>query len=139
MDALFINRLITKIIKFKVYELVHKLRWYHEFTSSFRFMDFLFWKRYFMKKFKNLDKRNVNQVENDITKKWDEMDLLDKSINNRKDNDTFVFYDGPATANGMPGAHHMLAKILKDTFCKYETMQGKKVLRKVGWDTRLTG
>ena len=88
-----------------------------------------------MKKFKNLDKRNVNQVENDITKKWDEMDLLDKSINNRKDNDTFVFYDGPATANGMPGAHHMLAKILKDTFCKYETMQGKKVLRKVGWDT----
>ncbi len=52
-----------------------------------------------------------------------------------ENNDNFVFYDGPATANGMPGLHHMVAKILKDTFCKYKTMQGYKVLRKVGWDT----
>lgn len=47
----------------------------------------------------------------------------------------FVFYDGPATANGHPGLHHMVAKFLKDTICKYKTMQGYKVLRKVGWDT----
>src|SRR5574344_2552341 len=96
-------------------------------------MNFYFGKGMFM--FKSLDKRSVNLVESDITKKWDEMDLLNKSIDLRKDDKTFVFYDGPATANGMPGAHHMLAKILKDTFCKYETMQGHKVLRKVGWDT----
>jgi len=59
--------------------------------------------------------------------------LLQKTIDNR--DDYFVFYDGPATANGMPGIHHMLAKLLKDTICKYKTMQGYKVLRKVGWDT----
>ena len=52
-----------------------------------------------------------------------------------KSNNYFVFYDGPATANGHPGLHHMVAKFLKDSFCKYKTMQGYKVLRKVGWDT----
>ena len=67
--------------------------------------------------FKELDKRNVSEVEN------------------RKESENFVFYDGPATANGMPGVHHILAKLLKDTFCKYKTMKGYKVLRKVGWDT----
>lgn len=61
--------------------------------------------------------------------------ILDLTIENRKNSDNFVFYDGPATANGKPGIHHMLAKLLKDTFCKYKTMQGYKVLRKVGWDT----
>jgi len=59
--------------------------------------------------------------------------ILQKSIDQRKD--YFVFYDGPATANGMPGIHHMLAKLLKDSVCKYKTMKGYKVLRKVGWDT----
>src|SRR5574344_1235342 len=88
-----------------------------------------------MKEFKSLSKDNVNVVNERINKKWDDMDLLNKSISARSKDNNFVFYDGPATANGMPGAHHMLAKILKDTFCKYETMQGKKVLRKVGWDT----
>ena len=62
-------------------------------------------------------------------------DILKKCIDNRKDCENFVFYDGPATANGMPGLHHMMAKFLKDTFCKYKTMQGYRVLRKVGWDT----
>src|SRR5574344_89927 len=88
-----------------------------------------------MKEFKSLSKDNVNVVNERINKKWDDMDLLNKSISVRSEDNNFVFYDGPATANGMPGAHHMLAKILKDTFCKYETMQGKRVLRKVGWDT----
>ena len=52
-----------------------------------------------------------------------------------ENNETFVFYDGPATANGMPGVHHMLAKLLKDSFCKYKTMQGYRVVRKIGLDT----
>lgn len=88
-----------------------------------------------MKKFRKLDNRVVNEVEHDRLEKWEKDDLLNKTIENRKDKDNFVFYDGPATANGMPGVHHMLAKIVKDTFCKYKTMQGYKVLRKVGWDT----
>ena len=88
-----------------------------------------------MKEFKELDKRKLSLVEADILKKWKEENILEKTIENRKDNDNWVFYDGPATANGMPGLHHMLAKFLKDSFCKYETMKGHRVLRKVGWDT----
>ncbi len=85
--------------------------------------------------FKELNKEKVSTVEKARTTLWNQEKLLDQTINNRNQNDYFVFYDGPATANGMPGIHHMLAKILKDTFCKYKTMQGYKVLRKVGWDT----
>ena len=88
-----------------------------------------------MEKFKELEKKETYLVEEEILKKWQEEDILDKCIENRKDSKNFVFYDGPATANGMPGLHHMVAKFLKDSFCKYKTMQGYKVLRKIGWDT----
>ena len=86
-----------------------------------------------MKKFEEISKEKVSVVEKDILKVWKEQDILNKTIENRSED--FVFYDGPATANGMPGVHHMLAKFLKDTFCKYKTMQGFRVRRKVGWDT----
>lgn len=85
--------------------------------------------------FKKLRKGNTKDIELEILNEWKEKDILNKTIDNRKDSENFVFYDGPATANGKPGIHHMLAKELKDTFCKYKTMQGYKVLRKVGWDT----
>ena len=88
-----------------------------------------------MKNFKELDKRDVHEVETDILATWKKQDILNKTIDNRKNDENWVFYDGPATANGMPGLHHMVAKFLKDSFCKYQTMKGKKVLRKVGWDT----
>ena len=86
-------------------------------------------------RFEELDKRDNSEVEASITEGYIKSDILNKSINNRKDNYNFVFYDGPATANGMPGIHHMLSKLLKDTYCKYKTMRGYRVLRKVGWDT----
>ncbi len=86
-------------------------------------------------KFEKLEQGTINEVETRYSQKWDEMDILEKTIENRKGHDDFVFYDGPATANGMPGIHHMLAKLLKDTVCKYKAMQGYRVLRKVGWDT----
>ena len=85
--------------------------------------------------FKELKKGDVHNIELEIAKEWENEDILKKCIDNRKDCENFVFYDGPATANGMPGLHHMMAKFLKDTFCKYKTMQGYRVLRKVGWDT----
>ena len=88
-----------------------------------------------MKKFKELSKKKVSLVEKDILEKFKKEDILNKTIENRKGCENYVFYDGPATANGMPGVHHMLAKLLKDTFCKYKTMQGYRVVRKVGWDT----
>ncbi len=88
-----------------------------------------------MKKFESLDNREVALVEESIREKWIKDDILDKCIQNRNNDPYWVFYDGPATANGMPGLHHMVAKFLKDSFCKYKTMQGYKVLRKIGWDT----
>lgn len=88
-----------------------------------------------MKNFKELSDLKVSEVEKKISEKWEEQNILQKTIDNREGNKNFVFYDGPATANGMPGLHHMLAKFLKDTFCKYKTMQGYRVLRKAGWDT----
>ena len=70
-----------------------------------------------------------------MLKTWKKNNIFKKSIENRENNKTWVFYDGPATANGKPGIHHMVAKELKDVFCGYKTMRGYKVLRKVGWDT----
>ena len=83
--------------------------------------------------FKELKKEEISKVEESFTKYWKEENILQKSIDKGKD--YYVFYDGPATANGFPGLHHMVAKFIKDSICKYHTMQGKKVLRKVGWDT----
>jgi len=88
-----------------------------------------------MKDFKELDKRSVNEVELSILEKWKKQDILNKTIDNRTGKSDWVFYDGPATANGMPGLHHMVSKFLKDSFCKYQTMKGNRVLRKIGWDT----
>ena len=88
-----------------------------------------------MKKFESLNKGTPFEVEKKISDFWDEVDILNKSIELRNKKDNFVFYDGPAYANGFPGVHHMLAKILKDAFCKYKTMKGYRVERKVGWDT----
>ena len=87
-------------------------------------------------KFEKLTEGKVSEVEKKTLKKWGGVyKILNKTIDNRKDSEKFVFYDGPATANGFPGLHHMMAKFLKDSFCKYQTMKGHKVLRKVGWDT----
>ena len=88
-----------------------------------------------MEKFKELDKRKISEVEHDISAYWEENKIFEKTIENRSKDNNFVFYDGPATANGMPGLHHMLPKVLKDSFGKYQTMKGHRVLRKVGWDT----
>ena len=87
-------------------------------------------------KFKELDKREVSVVEDAIRESWGGINkITDKQTDMRKGCENFVFYDGPATANGMPGVHHILAKLLKDTFGKYKSMQGYRVVRKVGWDT----
>ncbi len=87
-------------------------------------------------KFEKLRVGKTSEIEKEIVKEWGGIEtILNKTIDNRKENEKFVFYDGPATANGFPGLHHMIAKFLKDSFCKYQTMRGHKVLRKVGWDT----
>ena len=87
-------------------------------------------------KFKELSKKPVSEVEQDIIDSWGGINSITEKQNElRKDAKTFVFYDGPAFANGFPGLHHMVSKNLKDAICKYHVMKGEKVLRKVGWDT----
>ena len=85
--------------------------------------------------FKELEKGKISEVEGKILAKWKEENILEKTIENRKDNETWVFYDGPIYANAKPGIHHVLAKTIKDSFCKYKTMKGYKVPRKIGLDT----
>ncbi|WP_430972688.1 isoleucine--tRNA ligase [Sunxiuqinia rutila] len=82
--------------------------------------------------YKQLD---LSQVNKDVLKKWEEDDTFHKSISTREGNETFVFYEGPPSANGMPGIHHVMARAIKDTFCRYKTMKGFRVHRKAGWDT----
>ncbi len=88
-----------------------------------------------MKNFKELSKKSTYENEKEIVERWKKLNIYQKTLDDTKNNDKFVFYDGPATANGYPGLHHMVSKFLKDSFCKYQTMKGNHVLRKIGWDT----
>ncbi len=86
--------------------------------------------------FKELSKKPVNEVEKEILKSWGGVEAIyNRQQEIHKDDERFVFFDGPATANGNPGLHHMVAKFLKDTFCKYKSMNNYNVVRKIGWDT----
>ena len=86
--------------------------------------------------FKELSKKKVSEVEQEIIDSWHGINEITKKQNElRKNAKNFVFYDGPAFANGFPGLHHMIAKNLKDAICKYHVMTGERVVRKVGWDT----
>jgi isoleucyl-tRNA synthetase len=82
-----------------------------------------------------LSNEKVAVVEDRISDFWESIDILNKSIKNRENSENYVFYEGPPTANGMPGIHHVISRVLKDTICKYKTMKGYRVLRKAGWDT----
>ena len=86
-------------------------------------------------KFEKLELGKISEIESKISDEWKKVDILEKCIKNREDKPTWVFYDGPIYANAKPGIHHVFAKSIKDAFCKYKTMQGYKVLRKIGLDT----
>lgn len=88
-----------------------------------------------MEKYESINKSSIKEREETIRNYWDEIDLLDLSIKFREGNESFVFYDGPPTANGKPGIHHVIARALKDAVCRYKTMKGYQVKRKAGWDT----
>lgn len=88
-----------------------------------------------MKRFPELSNEPVSQREMKISKYWEEIDLLRKSVETRDENKPYIFYEGPPTANGKPGIHHVMARTLKDLVCRYKTMEGYQVKRKAGWDT----
>lgn len=81
------------------------------------------------------EKLSYPELEHEILKFWDENDIFDKSLDNRKDAPYYSFYEGPPTVNGKPGVHHMMSRAIKDTVCRYKTMQGFHVRRQAGWDT----
>lgn len=85
--------------------------------------------------FKKLESGSIHEVESKFVKEWQEKDILEKTIKHREGCPDFVFYDGPIYANAKPGIHHVFAKTIKDAFCKYKTMSGYRVLRKIGLDT----
>ncbi len=88
-----------------------------------------------MKKFNEYNKFNLSDINKEVLKKWDEENVFAKSIEEREGAPAFVFYEGPPSANGMPGIHHVMARTIKDIVCRFKTMQGHQVLRKAGWDT----
>lgn len=84
---------------------------------------------------KNLSEKPISQLQAEQAQQWEQEDLLGKCVSTREGKPSFVFYEGPPTANGKPGIHHVMARTLKDSVCRYKTMKGYKVNRKAGWDT----
>ena len=78
---------------------------------------------------------HLPSMENEILKQWNDEQTFQKSVANRSECPEFVFYEGPPSANGMPGIHHVISRTLKDMVCRYKTMRGFQVNRKAGWDT----
>ncbi len=85
--------------------------------------------------FKNLSEKPIAQLQMEQADQWEKEDLLHKCVTTREGQPSFIFYEGPPTANGRPGIHHVIARTLKDSVCRYKTMQGFEVKRKAGWDT----
>ncbi|ODS89022.1 MAG: isoleucine--tRNA ligase [Chryseobacterium sp. SCN 40-13] len=88
-----------------------------------------------MKKFNEYKNLDLTAVADGVSKFWNENDIFRKSVEIREGKPEFVFYEGPPSANGMPGIHHVMARAIKDIFCRFQTQNGKKVFRKAGWDT----
>src|SRR4051812_45388563 len=84
------------------------------------------------REFKQLELAKIGE---EILDFWKEENIFEKSISSRPESNPFTFYEGPPSANGMPGIHHVMARSIKDIFCRYQTLKGKQVKRKAGWDT----
>ena len=87
------------------------------------------------RKFAERTKLNLSEVNREVLAQWDAEDVFHKSMTEREGCPSFIFFEGPPSANGHPGIHHVLARSLKDTFCRFKTMKGFQVKRKAGWDT----
>ena len=87
------------------------------------------------KKFKEYKGLNLPKLGEEVLEFWNEANIFEKSIAIREGSEPFVFFEGPPSANGLPGIHHVMARAIKDIFCRYKTQKGFKVDRKAGWDT----
>lgn len=86
-------------------------------------------------KYKEYKQLNLSKIADEVKHFWEEDNIFEKSLENRKDGMPYVFYEGPPSANGQPGIHHVMARTIKDLFCRFHTQKGKYVNRKAGWDT----
>ena len=78
---------------------------------------------------------NLSEIGKEVKKYWEKNEIFEKSLTSREGNPEYIFYEGPPSANGIPGIHHVMARAIKDLFCRYQTLKGKHVGRKGGWDT----
>jgi isoleucyl-tRNA synthetase len=88
-----------------------------------------------MNKYPEYSTLNLPKIAEEVLADWDRLSVFEKSVSSREGATPFVFYEGPPSANGMPGIHHVMSRTLKDIFCRWQTLQGKQVRRKAGWDT----
>src|SRR5210317_1747764 len=86
-------------------------------------------------KFREYKGLNLTKVANDTLAFWEKEQIFQKSISSRSEKKPYVFFEGPPSANGLPGIHHVMSRTIKDIFCRYKTLQGYRVKRKAGWDT----
>ena len=85
--------------------------------------------------FKDYKQLKLNTIATEILAFWETEKIFEKSIHSNEDSTPYIFYEGPPSANGLPGIHHVMARTIKDIFCRYKTQKGFKVERKAGWDT----
>ena len=88
-----------------------------------------------MMKFAEYNRFSLSDINKEVLAKWNADHLFEPNMKTREGMPSFVFYEGPPSANGMPGIHHVMARTIKDIFCRYKTMKGFHVKRKAGWDT----
>jgi len=86
-------------------------------------------------KYKEYKGLNLPNVAQEVLERWKTNNIFEKSVSSRDENKPFVFFEGPPSANGLPGIHHVMARSIKDIFCRYKTLKGYQVKRKAGWDT----
>ena len=85
--------------------------------------------------FSEYKKLNLSKICSETNSFWEKNQIFQKSVDSKNKNNRFVFYEGPPSANGMPGIHHVMARLVKDVFCRYQTLCGRRVERRAGWDT----
>lgn len=88
-----------------------------------------------LSKYREYENLDLTQIDKEILEYWKEHGIFEKSLKNREGRESFIFYEGPPSANGIPGIHHMISRTIKDIFCRYKTLKGYYVARKAGWDT----
>jgi isoleucyl-tRNA synthetase len=86
-------------------------------------------------KYREYKKLHLPEIDQEIMTFWEDRKIFEKSIDQRPEHNNYVFYEGPPSANGKPGIHHVMSRTIKDLFCRFQTMNGKRVERKGGWDT----